>query len=356
MSFFGSQFHDDSNDNIDPALLEDGNNNQNFAYDVEMATDENDAQPPNDHTTPFTNDPPIPQRSLNPQAVAYQPIAQQVGPPQPLPVEYMNNVANPSTPQTYQWRTNIALRTPPHPNRPPVSINYGVRSSNPFEPLTPEWQDAHIPLQQENVTLWPQSPSSLLRNPYMTPPDTASFHGDGGHNSFAGHALGPVPLQPAFDPAQNTTAEWNSQAYNPGDRIRQGHLAPPPTTPTRTRPKRHRGSTASSRSGLSLLTCDSCDRKFNKQHELDHHRRYHGYKNFACDIEGCEWSFVFEKDLRRHMLTHNKAKWHLFCNVLGCKYHQKGFGRPDHLKRHIEKKHPGNLPPTPTTMSMREEG
>lgn len=334
MSFFGSQFNCVSNDNIDPVLLGNDDNNQDFLHDVEMATDDNDAHDDSEFSVPFAVTTSTPRSALNPQAAVYEPVAHHSGSSSSQPLENVNHEFRTRGAPTYQWQCDIALRTPPHQHRLLQSNNSGLRLSNQLEPLAPQWPHAHITSQQDAMALWPYFHQDTA---YLTPPDSGALGGYLGRSA--------LPLQPAFESARDTTAEWNSRSYNPGDRTRTDSLAP---LPTPTRKPRGRSRAASS---ASALTCETCDRKFGKQHELDHHRRIHGNRKHVCPISGCPRDFVFHKDLVRHMNTHNKER-HIFCNILGCKYREKGFGRVDHLKRHNEKKHPGNPLPTPSTTSF----
>lgn len=85
-----------------------------------------------------------------------------------------------------------------------------------------------------------------------------------------------------------------------------------------------------------FCSSEGCPKVFPSKSDLDHHERYHGPRKHSCSL--CSRSFIFPKDLKRHMKTHSQER-HLFCTDIGCQYHVKGFQRDDHLKRHAQNAH-----------------
>lgn len=63
---------------------------------------------------------------------------------------------------------------------------------------------------------------------------------------------------------------------------------------------------------------------------------------YACDLPTCSRDFSLRVDLDRHKRSVHgicEELEKLYCNVVGCKYHQDGykwFTRKDHLRRHIK--------------------
>lgn len=339
VNYSGFQFGDVSNDHVHPALLENTTDAQKLTYDVEMTT-EYDNLASETQGTAFANAPPIPAWSLNSQAVAYEPMVQFGSDPPRRMTDLLKS----------EQTTN--------------SAEYAPISSEGIVMDPAQYRGSAIPQMHQ--------PYFYSTNPYITPPVTGGFHGYFQGQTYAGPfspsvvKSNPRQTDNPFDGSLGLSATnvsalptdtqpsdqagvWYPKSYQQGDRIRS-HRPAPPTTPTGSNRGRSR---ASSPSSVSRLTCETCGSVFNKKHELDHHRRSHGDKAQVCTV--CNKGFVFRKDLVRHIVMHSKGERHMFCNVVGCKYHQRGFGRVDHLRRHMEKKHPGIPRATQHTVSLGQD-
>lgn len=86
--------------------------------------------------------------------------------------------------------------------------------------------------------------------------------------------------------------------------------------------------------------CPVCGKAFDTAADLGHHSRYHQeHENrpFAC--RSCAARFIFFKDLQRHEPVHDPDAEKFYCYFPTCKYAEKGFGREDHLTRHLRNVH-----------------
>lgn len=150
-------------------------------------------------------------------------------------------------------------------------------------------------------------------------------------NAISSANVARLPMEP------NTFGQmyqWNQDTYQ-GPALQSPYTQFPPTPSASGRGRSGRGGSVSTQAGNHR--CDVCQKTLSTRHELNHHKRWHE-KGFACEL--CDKVFSAAKDLRRHFAAkHNRAERHLFCNILGCKFRQKGFHRLDHLKRHHERKH-----------------
>ncbi|PPJ49618.1 hypothetical protein CBER1_02217 [Cercospora berteroae] len=75
-----------------------------------------------------------------------------------------------------------------------------------------------------------------------------------------------------------------------------------------------------------------CGKRFLTKSKMTHHARCHKEARKFCTL--CNAGFYYEKDLKRHMKTHEPRDIHLVCNNIGCPYRKKPFARKDHLDRH----------------------
>lgn len=91
--------------------------------------------------------------------------------------------------------------------------------------------------------------------------------------------------------------------------------------------------------------CGLCHVNFDTRSSLDHHFRSHqrrGQQTYADVVrrypthKTCEERFLFKKDLKRHMASHNAE---LHC----CEGCNDGFSGKNHLKRHMTTRHAGQL-------------
>ncbi|KAH6700670.1 NACHT domain-containing protein [Leptodontidium sp. MPI-SDFR-AT-0119] len=95
----------------------------------------------------------------------------------------------------------------------------------------------------------------------------------------------------------------------------------------------------------SGLQCEDCDRVFETKAKYNRHRNHHT-RPYKCQETGCHMAFASRKDLERHNnskhgSTSNSERF--FCPVNDCSFHRHasrgGFGRKDHLLRHIRRAH-----------------
>jgi hypothetical protein len=82
------------------------------------------------------------------------------------------------------------------------------------------------------------------------------------------------------------------------------------------------------------------------------HKKLHN-KPIACPVQLCCHRTAKARDMRRHVAAQHPdyinalglpSEPRPVCPVAQCKYAQLGFARKDHLTRHLQKKHPGQLP------------
>jgi hypothetical protein len=122
-------------------------------------------------------------------------------------------------------------------------------------------------------------------------------------------------------------------------------------------------STSPSAPPEALYTCDTCARKFEKKsilkfvfyflHKLNpppmfltfnprRHKKQHE-KPFQCHL--CDNRFAENRDMRRHIVVHHSSQTpglsqpRYLCSEQGCRFAQTGFGRKDHLTRHMRRAH-----------------
>ena len=93
---------------------------------------------------------------------------------------------------------------------------------------------------------------------------------------------------------------------------------------------------------LTPLSCDydGCNYSCAKRETLRHHQRCHipmEDRPYSCP--SCSQRFLYPREVRRHLSTHGLGLRH-YCPFTGCRYAMNGFGRRDHLQRHLRKKHP----------------
>jgi hypothetical protein len=115
----------------------------------------------------------------------------------------------------------------------------------------------------------------------------------------------------------------------------------------------------SSSSGASPITADNmhycykCNppRAIQKKYQLTAHQRRHDPR-FVCDQPECNKRFQYRKDLARHTKTihtkHDQLIERFPCPHLSCEWSfngkQKGFSRPDTLRRHLRTIHKVSSP------------
>ena len=92
------------------------------------------------------------------------------------------------------------------------------------------------------------------------------------------------------------------------------------------------------------LKCEypGCRFTYTKRDELRHHLRYHlpmVDRPYPCPQ--CHQRFLYPREVERHLSTHGLGRCHC-CPILRCVRAVRGFGRQDHLQRHMRKKHGAN--------------
>ena len=371
-SHTGSQFHDDYSGLIDPRILaqDDGQRTQRFNHDVESATQARNSYAYR-HQWPLTR---VRNASSSQQSshatvretTSYSPIEQTSMP---------RNEAGWT--QTSRKRPRFSPRTRPDEDQAGPSVSGRLQkdattlnkweANNPFAALTSDihMQDRDQEDDRHVDEVMSTPPRSTYPDEcYPTPPwsgtqcwpsseDVPSDHM--GQRSAARprsdttsvHQLN-VPTTPIVKPPSgDSMANWNRTVYNLGDRTRSKTTANRP----RISSEGHRRTTSVTPSASAhSMSCEACGKGFDKEHELNHHIRWHGDRMHLCSR--CGKAFVAAKDMHRHEKIHDKASRHLLCNIMGCRYGHIGFARKDHLKRHIEKRHPGNLLSPPDSSSF----
>ncbi|KAE9963134.1 hypothetical protein BLS_009609 [Venturia inaequalis] len=74
------------------------------------------------------------------------------------------------------------------------------------------------------------------------------------------------------------------------------------------------------------------------RHERSHKPGFQALRKYRCDV--CEHPFQYPKDLSRHERKHDAVPVKDFkCTFDTCRYYSEGFGRKDHLQRHVRKCH-----------------
>ena len=149
-----------------------------------------------------------------------------------------------------------------------------------------------------------------------------------------------------------------SNTHNARPWVDANLLQPSPTPVSRSLSPASSGTTATSSSlvstrpkrwqmarGKPAFVCHWCNAGFRAQGDLTHHLRCHQpYRTRAHACQHCGRRFQYRKDLIRHLPKHDPNARRFYCPHEGCKYASKGFGRRDHLDRHIGTQHPADTP------------
>lgn len=81
------------------------------------------------------------------------------------------------------------------------------------------------------------------------------------------------------------------------------------------------------------------------------HKKLHD-KPITCPVQRCPHRTAKTRDMERHVIAQHPdyvktqalpTPPRPMCPVAGCRYGQRGFARKDHLRRHLQKTHPGWL-------------
>ncbi|KAK1087087.1 hypothetical protein LTR33_001246 [Friedmanniomyces endolithicus] len=108
------------------------------------------------------------------------------------------------------------------------------------------------------------------------------------------------------------------------------------------------GSNKSSVSGGYECHHVGCGKQYSTIAKLNHHRRYHTPDHERPNVcDQCGARFLFKRELDRHKLSITHADRQFFCTRCNA-----GFGRPDHLSRHIKQDSclDRALTPSPTSL------
>ncbi|KAM3419553.1 hypothetical protein BST61_g2893 [Cercospora zeina] len=211
---------------------------------------------------------------------------------------------------------------------------------NELEQLFPE---LHEPMQtvrhpQRAPRVSPYESSSTL--PTTSVPQVLSNENLGNHNL----QVDSLPLGHMHGWLDRATAGGRHMP-----RLDTNHLVPPQV------PDAHLSPTSASSAGSSAgrsprrskeemvlgeISCSQCDAAFSTQGDLTHHLRSHApYQSRSHVCPTCKKRFQYKKDLARHAPRHDPNRQRFQCRHAGCKYHTKGFGRQDHLDRHLVTQH-----------------
>lgn len=124
------------------------------------------------------------------------------------------------------------------------------------------------------------------------------------------------------------TADWLDNTYTTGDRVQ-------PSRSGRARQRRQPRTTP----GLIRCNRAGCAHTCDTMADLRHHQRYHapnGQRRHPCPQ--CYRRFVSPREVTRHLVSHGVGPRHL-CPHEGCPFATQGFGRRDHMLRHISSRH-----------------
>lgn len=203
----------------------------------------------------------------------------------------------------------------------------------------------HATLMQADPTI----PNYLTYTTSTLSPQAPAFVPNWDYQANATHHAPPVPyyrnLEPQYAaphiPHSTGLSPWQyrapSQTYSTGYGIASSTSTAPAglTTPSLSQDMGRRSSKSPSNVSTFSHSRICCGKEFTTLTKWNHHTRYHNpsARDKPCSL--CDKTFIFEKDLKRHVRSVHSKERHLLCNVIGCKYHTRGFARSDHLKRHL---------------------
>jgi hypothetical protein len=261
------------------------------------------------------------------------------------------------------------IRPTSHPNSYPEPLHSPSASSHFDEGLfsmdmpcqdLPVQQQQYPDLSEYEVAQYPWAQQQPQQHTVMQDVSADTLAMD---ESFALPVTTSAPLLPedytndliyAPIPASNMMRGWIGRAPSFGDellpRLDTNHLAPPAASIARSPSSASSAGSSSSRLSSSRrnraqmtsgdIACYWCPAAFATSVELTHHLRSHApyaSRNHVC--QHCEKRFQYRKDLLRHLPRHDPNRQKFYCPFNGCKYHSKGFGRRDHLERHVSSQH-----------------
>lgn len=212
------------------------------------------------------------------------------------------------------------------------------RSASDLEQFFPELAE---PIQDVHQRQCMSSTEAQLTTPTMSRPQALSDDNLGYHNL----RTDALPL----GHMQGWLGRAAASGYRDMPRLDTAHLAPPTLSDAHLSPSSaSSGGSSASRSprrskedmALGEIGCSQCDAAFSTQSDLTHHLRSHQpyeSRNHVCPH--CDKRFQYRKDLARHLPKHDPNRRRYYCRFLGCKFHTKGFGRQDHLDRHLASQH-----------------
>ena len=376
LSYLGSRFDENINKNIDPKLLDIDQGQR--AVRAHQAQQDSLSSPNHDPFTPRSSHDFRPDFAAGPQWQhslpnrratldndrSNHPGLYRASHPRPgFPVTPPSTINSQPTPRHRRLRELQEVPPPSYStNHDREGFGRPTRSwqqNNPFALLDPDLgdplaygatADGHGAI--ENQLSLPQHPVRPSQNepfpdfdycmpatePIPQPPMPNYGARSNGNATISSESLSRLPVNRH---SNETMGQWNRETFQIVGAIPLQGQAPPTPTPSGRHGRRpSRAPSVTSTQAIAFI-CDICHKGFDKWHKLNHHSRWHDDPTHIC--ESCGKRFVARKDLRRHEKTHKKEERHLFCNIMGCKYHQRGFQRPDHLKRHIERMHRGSL-------------
>lgn len=242
-----------------------------------------------------------------------------------------------------------------HVAQPPVFQTPGMMDNNQYIPelsmdRPPSFSTQHTPSPHFSWAEPDSMPVDLsIPHSQHTPPKTLPDDLDRNTNYLLG-------MEETTGGTVGNMLGWIRRAPTTGDRalprLSTAHLVPPDKSFANLSPSSASTAGSSSSSRYSTLrpasgdfACFSCTASFAHHGDLTHHLRSHkpyASRNHVC--QKCEKRFQYRKDLIRHLPRHDPHRQKYFCPFPDCKYARKGFGRPDHLDRHIHSQHRVDTP------------
>lgn len=255
---------------------------------------------------------------------------------------FMNDASQALQPMVHNW----AFDSQADNTSSMLNLDWTMRSLDAQHPLEPSVLRSH------------SEPFNIGANP--TVPDILSSDITNNYNYQEGLAQGTV----------GNMRGWIGRAPMTGERavprLDTNHLAPPDSNLANRSPTSASTTGSSFRSGSRRrpwemttgdFICGHCNAGFPTQGDLTHHLRSHAsYMSRQHVCHDCEKRFQYRKDLLRHLPRHDPNRKKYYCSIRTCKYHSKGFGREDHLQRHLLSQHRVDTPQRMASRSPSNKG